>query len=114
MNVETLKERLLAVLDERKAQDIVCLDVRDLTSIADYMIIATGTSARHTKAVAEYLVQEGKSLGQLPTGVEGMQSGEWVLVDHDRIITHIMLAETRSLYDLERLWKKTPTLPSQS
>ena len=113
MNVETLKERLLTVLDERKAEQIVCLDVHALTSITDWMIIATGTSSRHTKAVAEYLVQEAKNLGHQPTGVEGLQSGEWVLVDLDRIIVHIMLAETRRLYDLERQWRQTPLMPAQ-
>lgn len=114
MNVETLKERLLRVLDERKAEQIVCLDVHELTTITDWMIIATGTSARHTKAVAEYLVQEAKNLGQQPTGVEGLQSGEWVLVDLDGVIVHIMLADTRRLYDLERLWRQTPAVPASN
>jgi ribosome-associated protein len=100
----TLHRRVLAALDELKANDIREIDVRGRTSIADLLIIASGTSSRHVKAIADEVVKFAKRAGMLPLGVEGEDSAEWVLVDLGDIIVHVMLPRVREFYGLERLW----------
>lgn len=95
-------------LDEMKANDVVQLDVSRLTSITDYLVIASGNSTRHVKAIAEHLVEQSKKVGVMPLGVEGEQAAEWVLVDLGDVIAHIMLPETRDFYQLEKLWTSPP------
>ncbi|PID34056.1 MAG: ribosome silencing factor [Thiotrichales bacterium] len=80
------------------------LDVRGKSTITELMIIATGTSTRHIRSLAENVVVEAKKAGEQPLGVEGQRDTDWVLVDLDEIIVHIMLPETRDLYSLEKLW----------
>ena len=104
MNSEQLNELVMAALDDGKAQDIVKLDVRDLTAVTDYMIVASGTSNRHVKSLADNAVMEAKKQGVHPLGVEGHNAGEWVLVDFGDVVVHVMLPATRDFYDLERLW----------
>lgn len=96
-----LAEHALADL---KARDIKVLDVRQLTTIADYMIVASGTSDRHVKSIADRLVQRASEAGCEPLGVEGTGSGEWVLVDLADVIVHIMQPKAREFYKLENLW----------
>jgi ribosome-associated protein len=96
-----------AALD-RKAGDVVALDVSGLTSFTEAFVIATGSSDRHVKAVADAVVERAKQLGQKPLGVEGYESGEWVLIDLDDVIVHVFQGEKREHYDLERLWADAP------
>lgn len=91
-------------LDKMKANDLKILDVRSLTSLADVMIIASGTSSRHVKAMADEVVEQSKAHGVRPLGVEGERDAEWVLIDLAGVIIHVMLPATRAFYDLERLW----------
>lgn len=100
----TLRRRVLAALDELKAHDIREIDVQGRTSIADLLIIASGTSSRHVKSIADEVVKFAKRAGMLPLGVEGQSEAEWVLVDLGDIIVHVMLPRIREFYGLERLW----------
>lgn len=104
MKADALKERIVQLLDDAKAQNIVALNVSKISSIADYMVIATGTSSRHVAAVAGRLVDTLKQEGVRAWGVEGQDVGEWVLVDFGDVIVHVMQAETREFYQLEKLW----------
>ncbi len=98
-----LKKLVIEILNDRKALDIIALDVRKLTTITDYMIICSGTSGRHVSSIAKNLVAEMKQRKNPPFGIE-QESNEWVLVDLSDVIVHVMLPETRELYDLESLW----------
>jgi len=100
----------LNALAALKANDVQTLDVRALTSLADVMIIASGTSTRHVKALAENVVIKAKEAGIRPLGTEGDREAEWVLIDLAGVIVHVMLPATRAFYDLERLWN-APAAP---
>lgn len=91
-------------LDDMKAHDLVTIDLRPKSGIADFLLIASGTSTRHVKAMADEVTKKVKELGIQPLGVEGEREAEWVLVDLGDIIVHIMLPRTREYYGLERLW----------
>ena len=99
-----LASRVVGILEDMKANDIVKIDVRHLTSITDAMIIASGRSDRHVRAISEALVERCKAAGIQPLGIEGMESGEWVLIDLADAIVHVMLPRTRSFYEIEKLW----------
>jgi ribosome-associated protein len=101
---QTLVDTTLAALADLKAKDVVTLDVRALTSLADVMVIASGTSSRHVKSLADNVVEKVKAAGFRPLGQEGERDGEWILIDLAGVIVHIMLPATRAFYDLERLW----------
>jgi ribosome-associated protein len=101
---ETLVELVLQVLDDLKAEAIVRLDVRHLTSVTDAMIIANGRSSQHVRAVAEAVVQKCKDNGHHPLGIEGAVGAEWVLVDLADVVVHVMLPKVRDFYELEKLW----------
>ncbi len=105
MQIEQLVTTLIAELEEGTAKDIVQIDVRDKTSITDYMVIASGTSGRHVKALAQAVIEKAKENGIQPLGNEGLSVGEWALIDLDEVVVHVMQEETRSFYDLERLWQ---------
>jgi ribosome-associated protein len=92
------------VLDERKALNILELDVKDKTSITDYMVIATGTSSRHIVSLGGYIQEKLKELGDNPLGVEGGQGSDWVLLDLGQVIVHLMTQSARDYYQLEKLW----------
>lgn len=98
-------EFLVHLLDENQAIDIRILDVKDHTSVTDTMIICSGRSSRHVKAIAENLLEQSKKHGQLPLGVHGLETGDWVLIDLGDCIVHVMQAETRAFYNLEGLWQ---------
>ncbi|MDV3237554.1 MAG: ribosome silencing factor [Gammaproteobacteria bacterium] len=104
LSTEQLKALVLAALDDLKAQDVQVIDVRDKASFTDLMIIASGTSDRHIKALADNVVEAAKKHGAQPLGVEGETSREWVLVDLGDIIVHVMHPQTRAFYNLEKLW----------
>lgn len=98
------QDSVVAALEDAKALDIVLLDVRKLTDIADYMIVASGTSTRHVAGVADKLVDHMRALGRKPIGMEGKEIGEWVLIDFGDVVAHIMRPQTRDFYNLEKLW----------
>jgi ribosome-associated protein len=87
-----------------KAEDVVALDVRELSSFADVFVVATGRSDRQVRAIADTIEQAAKRAGQPPLGIEGYAEGRWVLVDLDDVIVHVFTPETRAHYDIERLW----------
>ncbi|HYO83057.1 MAG TPA: ribosome silencing factor [Bryobacteraceae bacterium] len=89
----------------KKALDIVVLDLREITSLADYFIICTGTNVRQNQAVSDEIHQKVKERGDLPISIEGYENAEWVLIDYGDVIVHIFLDRTRTYYDLERLWR---------
>ncbi len=91
-------------LDFRKAENLVTLYVGDKTSITDYMIIATATSARHAKSLTDYVLEKVKVLGVNALGVEGAQGSDWVLLDLGDVIVHVMTGQAREFYQLEKLW----------
>jgi len=104
MNAEEIKKIAMEALDDLKARDLVALDVRELTGVTDYMLICTGTSNRHVKALANNVAVEVKKHGLPAMGIEGAQAADWVLVDFGDVVVHVMSAEARDFYDLERLW----------
>ena len=102
--VETLLKTVHAAVEELKAKDVVEIDVRGKSSVCDYMVIASGTSTRHVKSVADEVVRFAKRLDVMPLGVEGEREAEWVLVDLGDVVVHVMLPRVREFYALERLW----------
>jgi ribosome-associated protein len=103
----SLKTVVLDALADMKALDVKPLDVRGLTDIADFMVIASGTSDRHVRSVAQRVVEKAKEAGFRPHGVEGQQDGDWVLIDLNEMIVHVMLPRVREFYGLEKLWDMT-------
>jgi len=100
-----LRDLAVAVLEDAKAQDIEQFDLRERNTFADFMILASGTSSRQIKAMAERLSLKLKSMNlPPPLGIEGQQGGEWVLVDLVDVVVHLMLPQTRAFYNLEKLW----------
>lgn len=93
-----------SALQDMKARDVRVIDVRKLTTITDFMIIASGTSDRHVRSIAGRLVERAAAAGCEPLGMEGEDAGEWVLVDLQDIVVHIMLNRVRDFYKLENLW----------
>jgi ribosome-associated protein len=103
----SLKSVVIDALADMKALEVKVLDVRGLTDIADFMVIASGTSDRHVRSVAERVVERTKEAGFRPHGVEGLQDGDWVLIDLNEMIVHVMLPRVREFYGLEKLWDIT-------
>ena len=101
---EVLLQSVRSALDELKAKDAVEIDVRGKTSVCDYMVVASGTSTRHVKSIADEVVKNAKQLDCQPLGVEGEREAEWVLVDLGDVVIHVMLPRVREFYALERLW----------
>ena len=103
-----LTDIAVAALADMKAVNVKVLDVRKLTDVADTMIVATGTSDRHVKSIADRVVERCRQAGHRPYGVEGQREGEWVLVDLQDLIVHVMLPRIREFYGLEKLWDLRP------
>ena len=104
MNSEQLCTLIVDALEDVKAQDITVLDVRKMTAVTDYMVVASGTSSRHVKALAENVSEKAKAAGHRPIGIEGEDGGEWVLLDLQDALVHVMLPKVREFYNLEKLW----------
>jgi ribosome-associated protein len=104
MKNDELKQLAIDALEEMKAEDITVLDVKGKTTITDWVIVATGTSSRHVKSIANNVVVTAKEAGHPPLGSEGEADGEWVLVDLGDVIVHVMQRQVRQYYDLESLW----------
>ena len=104
MNSEQLTKLAVTALEDLKAQDILVMDIADKSSIADAMIVATGTSDRHVGSLAGEVVEQAKAAGEKPLGVEGESSSDWVLVDLGDVIVHVMTQKSRDFYELEKLW----------
>jgi ribosome-associated protein len=100
-------KKIEQILDDQKAEDINVIDVRNLTSLTDYMIICTARSTRHAAAIGENLAEEMAKSGLKPIGVEGDSQSDWILLDFADFIVHVMLAEARDFYSLEKLWSLT-------
>ena len=111
MRIATLRNAVVEALEEKKAKDILALDVRNITSLFDYVVIASGDSNRQTKALARNVQDRLKELGAHIYGVEGEQSGEWVLVDIGDIVVHVMQPTVRQYYNLEELWASAKKAP---
>ncbi|TVQ37749.1 MAG: ribosome silencing factor [Wenzhouxiangella sp.] len=108
----TLRDLAQAVLEDSKGEDIQIIDLRDRSSFADFMVIASGNSTRQVKAMADRLVERAKAAGVKPLGVEGDREAEWVLVDLADVVVHLMLPQTRAFYNLEKLWSTPPATRS--
>ena len=108
MNSEQLSELVLAALEDGKGKDIVRLDVRKMTTVTDYMVVASGTSNRHVSALAETVAEKSKAAGHRPSGIEGESGSEWVLLDLGDTLVHVMLPRVREFYNLEKLWSLSP------
>jgi ribosome-associated protein len=105
----SLKAVVIDALADMKALEVKVLDVRGLTDVADFMVIASGTSDRHVRSVAQRVVERTKEAGFRPHGVEGQQDSDWVLIDLNEMIVHVMLPRVREFYGLEKLWDMTAT-----
>lgn len=108
MNSEELSELVIEALEDLKGRDIVRLDVSDMTTVTDYMVVASGTSVRHVKALADAVAEKAKAAGHRPSGVEGEDGGEWILLDLGDTLVHVMLPRVREFYNLEKLWSLSP------
>ncbi len=108
MNSKQLSDLVVDALEEVKARDIVKLDVRDLTTVTDYMVVASGTSNRHVKALADAVAEKSRKAGHRPLGIEGENASEWVLLDLQDTLVHVMLPRVREFYNLEKLWSLSP------
>lgn len=107
MQLDELRALVKQALEDLKADAIVELDVQGKTSVADYIVVASGTSSRHVKSIANNVITMAKDAGVQPLGVEGEVEAEWVLVDLGDIIVHVMQPKVREFYDLEGLWRVT-------
>lgn len=114
MIVAELKNLVRDALDDLKGLNVRCLDVRELTDMVDYMIFVNGTSSTHVRALVNNVIKRCKENSIKPLGVEGQQSGDWVLIDLTDLLVHVMLPATREFYDLERLWSTFESTDDQT
>ena len=105
---DSLVELVQSALEDAKAVDVTAIDVRDKTTITDYMIVASGNSTRHVKTLSDAVVERSKENGAAVLGVEGQGDAEWMLVDLADVLVHLMLPRTRAFYALEKLWSVEP------
>jgi ribosome-associated protein len=108
MQVESLRDLVVTTLEDMKAQNIRVLDVRGRTSITDFFVVASGTSERHVKSSAEAVAFKAKQAGESAIGQEGLQEGEWALIDLNGVVVHVMQIKVRDYYQIEKLWDLDP------
>jgi len=104
MQNESLVQLAISALEDLKGADITTIDVRGKTSVTDFMVIASGTSSRHVKSLADNVLEKVKEQGVRPLGSEGLDGGEWALLDLGDVVVHVFRPEVRSFYNLERMW----------
>ena len=104
--ITDIKQTIIQTLDINKAQDIISIDLKDKSSMADYMVIASGTSSRHIQSLSEQVLNKFKDKGIKNSKIEGKESSEWKLVDGIDIIVHIFHPEKRKFYELEKMWSE--------
>jgi ribosome-associated protein len=109
-NIYERLEQIAAWLHEKKARDVIALDVRKFSSVTEGMIIATANSARQAKSLGAWLLEQGKKCGAPAMGTEGMEVGQWILVDFNDVVVHIFQEDVRELYNLEGLFAQVPRL----
>lgn len=97
--------------ESKKAQEITVLDLREVTSFTDFFVICSGTNTRQNQAISDEIHQQLKKRGELPVSLEGYENGEWVLQDYGDFIVHVFMPQTRTFYDLERLWRHAKGVP---
>lgn len=114
MQAERLRDLVTAALQDMKGVNICTLDVRGLTALMDFMVIASGTSDRHVKSLARHVQDQARAAGIKPMGVEGEVQGAWVLVDLRDVVVHVMLPQVRDFYNLEKLWSIGPGIEPAS
>ena len=108
LKANKLRDFAVKAVEDMKGQDVVCLDIHKLSTIADYMLVVTGTSTRHVKSIADEVAKRAKEQGIEIRGMEGTTQAEWILLDLGDVIVHVMQAPVRKLYDLESLWSLSP------
>ncbi|QBB72596.1 ribosome silencing factor [Pseudolysobacter antarcticus] len=111
---EHLRLQVIKAVEDLKAKDVREIDVRGKTSVTDLMVIASGTSSRHVRSIADEVLKLAKQIGVVPIGVEGQREAEWVLVDLGDIVVHVMLPRVREFYALERLWTVGDDMPESA
>ena len=107
-DVQACLKVVLEALEDVKAKDILAIDVSLISNVADAIVIASGTSTRHIKALADNVAEEARKAGFRPLGVEGERDAEWILIDLGFVVVHVMLPTARRFYDLESLWRAAP------
>ncbi len=107
MNLKDILQPIVDSIEDAKGLNVQVLDVRELTDVTDHMVVVSGSSVRHVKSIMKSIMERLANLGCKPNGLEGEQHAQWILLDYSSVIVHIMLAETRDFYDLERLWNRT-------
>ncbi|GAM31972.1 hypothetical protein P23_2492 [Acinetobacter calcoaceticus] len=107
-DVQTCLKVVNDALVDVKAKDILQLDVSSISNVSDAIVIASGTSTRHVKALADNVAEEARKAGFRPIGVEGERDAEWILIDLGFVVVHVMLPTARKFYDLESLWRTAP------
>lgn len=107
MQAEDMKKVVVDALEDLKAENINVLNVKPRTSVTDYMVIASGTSSRHVKSLADNVISEAKDHGIKPVGIEGEANSDWILVDLGGIVVHVMMPAARTFYDLENFWQNS-------
>jgi ribosome-associated protein len=112
MQANELKKVVIDALENLKADNICVLDVKDRTSVTDYMVIASGTSSRHVKSLADNVLIDVKEKGGRSVGIEGGAASDWILVDLGEVVVHVMMPAARSFYDLERFWQEEAAEPT--
>jgi ribosome-associated protein len=108
MSPQKMRDDVVRALEDLKGREIVALDVSRATTVTDYMVIASGTSNRHVKALVDNVLDSSKAGGVPSIGIEGLETMEWVLLDLGDVVVHVMQKEAREFYDLERLWSEVP------
>lgn len=104
MEIDKLKNKVIELLDDMKAEDVQVFNVREMTSVTDFMLVASGTSNRHVRSIAGHVEEELRASGVRPLGSEGADHGEWVLLDYGDVVLHVMQPRAREFYQLEKLW----------
>jgi len=110
MPKKKLYRLIVDALHDAKAKDIAVLDVRKVSDFTDYMVIASGTSTRHVQSTADRVIEQLRGYGRRALGVEGLDVGEWVLVDFGEAVVHVMRPQTRDFYNLEKLWSEAKSV----